>query len=196
MGGLVQGIELQPAPGMPGGPLQITLRDAGRDQPLQPAGQRLPQPFGHRRLPLLEVRAAAQDETRQEVIPVQLNRPLQGLGVRPSDQRLELAHVHLDRAELEGHRGPADGQASAHGGRGDRQGAPQRGPALGAVGLRPQQVSELLAAVLAAGHGEQRQQRDGLSGVESDRETVAQHDRRPEQRQPQLRHQPPPTGSP
>ena len=55
------------------------------------------------------------------------------------------------------------------------------------------EVGELLAAVLAAGHGEQSQQGNGLPGVEGDREAVAQHGRRSEQRQAQLRHQPPPT---
>ena len=187
MGGLVQGIELQPAPGVPGGPLQIALRDARRHQPLEPAGDRLP---------LLEVRAAPQDEARQEVIPVQLDRSLQGFGVGPRDQRLEFGHVYLHRAELQAHRGPADGQARAHHGGADRQGAAQRGAALGAVSLGPEQVGELLAAVLASGHGEQRQQRDGLPGVEGDRETVAQHNRRAEQFEPQIGHLDAPTGSP
>jgi len=90
MGGFVQGIELQPAPGVPGRALQVALGDAGRHQPLQAPCERLPQPFAHRGLPLLEVRAAAQDEAGQEVIPVQPDRLLQGPGVRPRDQRLEL----------------------------------------------------------------------------------------------------------
>jgi len=90
MGGFVQGIELQPALGVAGRALQIALVDARRHQPLQAPRERLPQPFAHRRLPLLEVRAAAQDEAGQEVVPVEPDRPLKGLGVRPRDQRLEL----------------------------------------------------------------------------------------------------------
>jgi hypothetical protein len=64
-----------------------------------------------------------------------------------------------------------------------------------ALSASGQRVDELLAAVLAAGHGEQRQQRDGLPGIEGDRGAVACHGRRAEQRQPQLRHRPPPQGS-
>ncbi len=111
VGGFVQRIELQPAPRMPGRALQIALRGARRHQPLQPARERLAQPLAHRVLPLLEVGAAAQDEAGQEVVPVQLDRPLQGLGVRARDQSLELPHVHLNRGQLEGDGRPADGQA-------------------------------------------------------------------------------------
>jgi hypothetical protein len=137
VGGLVQGVQLQPAPGVPGGPLQRALRDARRDQPLQPAGQRLPELLAHRGLPLLEFGAVPQGEPGQEVVPVQRGRPLQRRGVRPADQGVELAHVDPDRGRVERDRRPADDHPVAHHGGRHRQRAPQRGPALGAVRLGP-----------------------------------------------------------
>ena len=49
VGGFVQRVELQPAAGVPGRPLQRALGDARRDQPLQPPGERLPELLAHRR---------------------------------------------------------------------------------------------------------------------------------------------------
>jgi len=39
MGGLVQRVELQPAPGVPGRAVKLAVRDARVHQPLQPAGE-------------------------------------------------------------------------------------------------------------------------------------------------------------
>jgi len=183
VGRFVQRVELKPAASVPGGPLERPVRDARRDQPLQPAGERLPELLAHRRLPLLEVRAAAQGEPSQEVVPVQPGRPLERRGVRPADQGVELADVDPDRGGVQGDRRPADDQPVAHRRGGHRQRAAQRRPSLGGVRLRPQQVGQLLAAVLAAGHREQREQRGRLPGVEGDRRAVAPHYWRTEQRQ-------------
>ena len=187
VGGLVQWVELQPAPGVPGSALERAVRHAGRDQPLQPAGERLPELLAHRRLPFLEVRAAAQGEPGQEVVAVQLHRPLERRRVRPRDQGLELAHVDPDGGKIEGHGRPADDQPVAHRGGGHRQRAPQRRPSLDAVRLGPEQVGQLIAAVFAAGHREQRQQRRRLPGVEGDRCAVPPDDWRPEQGQAEIR---------
>jgi hypothetical protein len=108
--------------------------------------------------------------------PVQLNRLLQRRGVRSRDQPGELADIDPDLVGLEAHGGPADGQAGAHDRRRDRQRAPQRGPPLGTVGLRPEQVDELLTAVLTAGDREQRQQGGGLPGIEGHRDAIALDD--------------------
>ena len=184
--GFVQRVELQPAPGVPGGALERAVRDAGRDQPLQPPGERLPELLAHRRLPFLEVRAAAQGEPGQEVVPVQLHRPLERRSVRPHDQGLELAYVNPDHGRREGDGRPADDQPVAHRGGGHRQRAPQRRPSLDAVRLGPEQVGQLIAAVLAAGHREQREQRRRLPGVEGDRRAIPLDDRRPEQGQAEV----------
>jgi hypothetical protein len=58
---------------------------------------------------------------------------------------------------------------------------------LDAVRLGPEQVGQLIAAVLAAGHREQREQRRRLPGVESDRRAIPPDDRRPEQGQAEVR---------
>ena len=187
MCGFVQRVELQPAPGVNGGPLQCAVGDARRDQPLQSAGERLPELLAHRRLPFLELRTAAQGEPGQEVVPVQRGRPLERGGVRTADHRAELAHVDPDQRRIQRHGRPADAQPVAHRRGRHRQRAPQRRPALGAVRLGPEQVGQLLAAVLAPGHREQREQRRRLPGVEGDRRSVPPHHRRPEQGQAEVR---------
>src|SRR5580698_1733108 len=155
MSWLMQRIEREPALSMPGRAVQFTGGYALGDQPLQPAREYLPQLFADRALPVLVVRAAAHGEACQEVVTIQLDRPLQRSGVRTRDQVLEVTHVDGDVPGPERDGRPANRQRGTHDRGGHRQRAPQRCTRLLAVGVWPQQAGQLLAAVLAAGDGEQ-----------------------------------------
>jgi hypothetical protein len=106
--GLVQRVESEPAARVSGRPVQVARGGARRDQPVQGARQPLPEPVRGLGLPVVELRAVAQREAGQEVVPVQRDRAVQLARVRPGGQRLELGHVHPDPVRVQRHRGAGD----------------------------------------------------------------------------------------
>ena len=152
------------------------------------ARQRLPQPLADRRLPLLELRAVAQREAGQEVVPVQPDRALQRRGVRPRPISVSKSpHVDPDRRRARSATAARlIDQPVAHRGGGDRKRAPQRARALALSASghsRSASCSRLCSRPVTPSSGEQG---DRLPGVEGDRRAVALHDRRPQQRQAQF----------
>ena len=192
VGRFVQRVEGQPPAGVVECPGGLAGADATGDQPFERTGQHLAQPISRRRLPVLELRAVAQREPGEEVVPVEPRRALQGGQVRPDGQRLEVGHVHPHPVRPERHHGAGDREALSHGGRRDRERPAQRPPGAGGVGFRPEQGGEPVPALFTPRDREDGQQRDGLLGVETDDDGVPLHDRWPQERQAQLRHRAPP----
>ena len=108
MRGFVQWVQAEPAARVTGRPVQVARGGARRDQLVQGARQPLPEPVRGFGLPVVELRAAAQREAGQEVVPVQRDRAVQLARVRPGGQHLELGHVHPDPAGVQRHRGAGD----------------------------------------------------------------------------------------
>ena len=82
MGGLVQPVEAQPAPGVLYRPGEVSARGAGPDQPLKRPGEFLAEPVRGGRLPVVELRAPAQRESGQEVIAVEPDRTVERVSSR------------------------------------------------------------------------------------------------------------------
>ena len=205
VGRLVQRVEGQPAAGGVDRVVPVVLADLGRGQPLQRPRELAPQPFGLEVLPVVEAGAVAQAEPGQEVAPVQPGRRGQrghtgragvlgrvAVVAAAGQQRLEIGHVQPEAGPGEPDGGPVRGQPPRPDGLVQgRQGAPQRPPGVLGVVVGPEQPGHGVAAVPLGVHGQVGQQRDRLAGVDLDRRPVPLHPRRPQQRDPQLRHAPP-----
>ena len=111
---------------------------------------------------------------------------------RPASSASNSAHVQPEAGPGEPDGGPVRGQPPRPDGLVQgRQGAPQRPPGVLGVVVGPEQPGHGVAAVPLGVHGQVGQQGDRLAGVDLDRRPVPLHPRRPQQRDPQLRHAPP-----
>ena len=148
MGGLVQGIDLEPAAGVGEGALVFTTRSQQLHQAPQRRAQLAPQRVRLADLPVVELRAVAERETLQEVAGEQRHRLAQALeGGAVACELPEALDVEFEAGS------PLQGDAVAGGvdpfladrrAQG-RERAPQSTPSAIRVVGRPQQAAERLA---------------------------------------------------
>ncbi len=160
---------------------ELAAGDARRHEPGEHAPETLAQILSHEPLPVVELRASAQREPRQEVVPVEIGSPAERAGVSLGRQAVELPEIAPGRGAIEGDRVARDDEGRPDGGAGHRQSAPKRRACLRVGAVRPEQAGQAVAALLAAGSGEQSQERGRLAGVESHTDTSPLHDGRTEQ---------------
>ena len=154
-------------------------------EPLEGAGELLPERVGLGGLPLVELHAVAEGEARKEVHAVNVHR----LGeTARSEERAEPVHVAVEGISVEGHAQPVAGEVLAAERRPQRgQRPPQRAARPLVVRVGPEQRGEPVAPLGVPGHGEVRQERDRLARVGLDRPSVALDTRRAEEKHAQAR---------
>ena len=186
VGGLVERVDLDPAPCRLGRQVPSSLGGTRTREALEGAGQIPSMGLALGRLPLVEGLAVAEREALHERAPIPCQRLVEGgdavdtgvrrrvaVAARPRQRRAEAPEVRLDRPLLEGDRRAIDDQAPPTQPRTeDRERAPEGVPGVGPVGLRPEEGGQRLAARRAPHHREVGQQRDRLARVEGDRAAI------------------------
>ena len=179
-----------PAPGVVEGGGEVPGGDGGGRHPAEQLGELVAERVGGGQLPVLEGGAVAHREAGQETVAGQRHGPSPVVRGVAGGQSLELGHVAVDQLGVERDAVAGDPQRRPGGGR-HRERPAQGRAGAGALQVGPQQRSQRVPAVLASGHGQQRQQGGRLAGVEPDGASVPLHLRRAEQRELQGHHRPP-----
>ena len=192
VGGLLQRVQAQAPARVPDGRREAARLREPLDEAVERGGQLAAQRIGLERLPVVEVRAVAQREAREEVVAVDGDGLLQRLGGGPriGDARAEAVEVDVDRRAAEQgdplprglQRLVADRSPQR------RQGAPQRPAGVALVVLGPQQRRERVARAGAAGQRQVGQEGDGLARVDLDGPPVDLDLRRPQEGDGQRGH--------
>ena len=176
MGGLVEWVQVEAAPGRGDGAVDVALDLLGVRHAIEQLGNRSLQRDCPGRPPVVEVRAVAQRETGKEWAPNAISRGLQDRRFLNATHIRDRCRVDPDAMTLQGHDRAVDPQpASSECGPQHGQRPTEGPPGRRVIRLWPQECREFVARERSILDGQQGENRQRLARVDDDGFTVDPH---------------------